>query len=110
MSGTVPPTVSSPALDVMEIYSSGSGESEVEEEEDWIRRSCTIPNRAIKPLPVRAGMLSKASVSKAPTQVHHPWDAPKLAHSAELPYRFSNQLYSMSQEMSHLDAELAFLD
>ncbi|KAG2030027.1 hypothetical protein BDR03DRAFT_1017621 [Suillus americanus] len=59
MSGTAPPTILSPALDVMEIYLSGSGESEVEEEEEWICGLRTIPNRAIKPLPVHASMLSK---------------------------------------------------
>ncbi|KAG2034367.1 hypothetical protein BDR03DRAFT_984365 [Suillus americanus] len=130
MSGTVPPTVLSSALDVMETYSSGSGESEAEEEEEWIRGLRTIPNRAIKPLPVCTGMLSKVSVSKAPTDIA---DGPEgeLEHlKAENEHlksiihgmrqnlhtqqsrliAFSNQLYSMSQEMSRLDAKLTFLD
>ncbi|KAG2029402.1 hypothetical protein BDR03DRAFT_1018443 [Suillus americanus] len=130
MSGTAPPTISSPALDMMEIYSSGSGESEVEEEEEWICGSCTIPNRAIKPLPARASMLSKASVSKAPTDIADGPEGELACFKAENEHlksiilgmrqnshaqqsrliAFANQLYSMSQEMSHLDTELAFLD
>ncbi|KAG2035439.1 hypothetical protein BDR03DRAFT_1012613 [Suillus americanus] len=130
MSGTVPPTVSSPALDVMEIYSSGSGESEVEEEEEWIRGLCTIPNHAIKPLPACTGMLSKASVSKAPTDIADGPEGKLVRLKAENEHlksiilgmrqnsraqqsrliTFSNQLYSMSQEMSCLDTELSFLD
>ncbi|KAG2029478.1 hypothetical protein BDR03DRAFT_1018329 [Suillus americanus] len=130
MSGTAPPTISSPVLDVMEIYSSGSGESEVEEEEEWIHRSRTIPNHTIKPLPAHAGMLSKASVSKAPADIADGPEGELACLKAENEHlksiilrmrqnsraqqscliAFSNQLYSMSQEMSRLDAELAFLD
>lgn len=113
----------------MEIDSSGSEQSEAEGGEEWIRGSLTIPNRAIKPLPARAGV-SKASAPSALLNIADSAEGELERLKAENEHlksiicgmrqnsraqqsrliAFSNQLYSMSQEMSRLDSELTFLD
>ncbi|KAG1828586.1 hypothetical protein DFJ58DRAFT_826940, partial [Suillus subalutaceus] len=89
VSGSICRPASSAALDVMDVDTSGSGESEVEDKE--------VPIRAIKALPSR---VVKADKGKG--------KAGALQQSCLI--MLSHQAYSMSTELARLDEELAFLD
>jgi hypothetical protein len=125
VSGVVPATMSSLPIDTMEIFS--SGESEVEEKEVPIR---TL--RAVKALPKRATGKGKGKASSlsVPTDsasrsgselerlraenehlksIIHRMRQNSCTQQSRL-ISLSTQSYTMSQELSKLDSELAFLD
>jgi len=125
VSGVAPATVSSPPIDAMEIFS--SGESEVEEKEVPIRAL-----RAVKALPKRATGKGKGKASSlsVPTDGASGSGSELERLRAENEHlksiicgmrqnsraqqsrliSLSTQSYTMSQELSKLDLELAFLD
>ncbi|KAG1845335.1 hypothetical protein F4604DRAFT_1688747 [Suillus subluteus] len=118
--GSVPGSVrrpaSSVAKDVMDVDSSRSGESEVEEKE--------VPIRAIKALPSRAVKADKGkgkgSVPSIPTDGADEVESEVERLRAEnehlkniicsMRLALSNQTYTMSTELACLDDELAFLN
>lgn len=122
--------VLSPAHEVMEINSSGSGESEAEEKEVSIHGSRDVPIRAVKFLPSRADRTVKGSARSVPT---YDADATESAleqlradnehlesiirgmrqnasNQQSRLITFSNQIYAMSREIYQLDSELGNLD
>ncbi|KAG1857797.1 hypothetical protein F4604DRAFT_1685094 [Suillus subluteus] len=130
LAGSVPGSVrrpaSSVAKDVMDVDSSGSGESEVEEKE--------VPIRAIKALPSRTVKADKGkgkgSVPSVPTNGADEVESEVERLRAENEHlkniirsmrqsgrsqqsrliALSNQTYTMSTELARLDDELAFLN
>jgi hypothetical protein len=125
VSGVAPATVSSPPIDAMEIFS--SGESEVEEKEVPIRAL-----HAVKALPKRTTGKGKGKASSLsiPTDGASGSGSELECLRAENEHlksiicrmrqnsraqqsrliSLSTQSYAMSQELSKLDLELAFLD
>jgi hypothetical protein len=125
VSGAMPATMSSPPIDTMEIFS--SGESEVEEKEVPIRALC-----AMKALPKRVTGKGKGKASSlsVPTDgasrsgselerlraenehlmsiIHGMCQNSRTQQSHLI--LLSTRSYTMSQELSKLDSELAFLD
>jgi hypothetical protein len=125
ISGAAPATVSSPPIGAMEIFS--SGESEVEEKEVPICTLCTVkalPKRTTGKGKGKASSLSVPTDSasgsgselerlraenehlKSIIRGTHQNLRTQQSHLISL----STQSYMMSQELSKLDSELAFLD